>query len=346
MNREEFRNAIVPLSDMEQTLKREGRSNSVINPSIPEHYTQNGEGYYFLTNKEMTGLWMENYNLRSLLKNPVLGNKLRLIIHCRYSKIPMHSDEFISINYVYAGHLTVEFPSGETKVLESGQFYLMNTHIVHAFEVKGEEDLIFGIQIQREFLSKELLFGLSGNGAVVEFLLKTMLGQESEFSYLIADYRNDDRMKNLFEDLFCEYLDLSVCSDKLAEDYMKIFFILLMRSDTSQIKTNTKADVLRILEYINQNYTDCSLGILAEKFHFSEKYLSRLIREKTGMSFMEILTDARMNAASYCLLHTDLSVREIAVQCGYTNQSFFYKKFNEKFGMSPKEYRESLRTKK
>ena len=343
MNREEFRKAVRPLSPAEEKLKKGSRSSSMINPAIPQHYVRNQDGYYFFSNRIMTQMQPEGNVLHSLLRHAELGNKLRLIIHARFSKIPMHSDEFISVNYVYSGHLIVTFPSGETQVLEEGQFYLMNANVVHSFEIRGEEDLVFGIQIQREFLSDELLFGLSGNGVVVDFLLKTMLGQESEFSYLVADYRKDDRMRNLLEDIFCEYLDPSVCSDKLAEDYIKVFFILLMRSDTRQLKTNTRANVLQILEYIHQNYAACSLRTLAEEFHFSEKYLSRLIKEKTGRSFMEILTDARMNAAEHYLLHTDLPIRDVAVQCGYENQSFFYKKFHEKFGMSPREYREALR---
>lgn len=344
MNRETFREAIRPLSPTEEELRANRSSSNRINPAIPQHYVRDREGYYFLSNKIMSQMPTEENTLHTLLKHTILGNKLRLIIHSRFSKIPFHTDEFISVNYVYSGHLSLSFPTGELQILNAGQFYLMNANVVHSFEISSEEDIVFGLQIEREFLNQELLFGLSGNGAVVEFLLKTMLGQETEFSYLIANYAEDDRMRNLFEDIFCEYLDPSYCSEKLVEDYMKVFFILLIRADADVVKINTKADVLRILEYINQNYADCSLRALSEEFHFSEKYLSRLIHEKTGMTYMEILSEAKMNAVTYYLLNTELPIHDIAVQCGYANQSFFYKKFSERYGISPSKFRNAARS--
>lgn len=57
----------------------------------------------------------------------------------------------------------------------------MNTDVVHAFEIESEEDLILGIQIEREFLSKELLYGLSDNGPITDFLVNTLAGKESVF---------------------------------------------------------------------------------------------------------------------------------------------------------------------
>ena len=136
-------------------------------------------------------------------------------------------------------------------------------------------------------------------------------------------------MATLFEDLFCEYFEPSLCSSALVENYVKIFFILLIRSSHSRINMNTKADILAILNYIEAHCADCSLQSLADEFNFNPKYLSALIRKKTGRSFSYLQTDARMRSICYYLKNSGMTIREIAELCGYTNMNFFYRKFKE-----------------
>ena len=49
-----------------------------------------------------------------------------------------------------------------------------------------------------------------------------------------------------------------------------------------------------------------------------------------------------MTQAAYLLSSTTLPVADIIESVGYDNTSYFYRKFKEKYGMSPKEYRERL----
>lgn len=339
MNRETFRQMLIPLTAFEKELQRTKASNALMNQSIRDAYKKDENGYYFFTNQVMAAFCsMTKDPLHATLSHSILKNKLRLIIHARFSKIPFHYDEFISVNYVYSGKLKLQFPDSSF-TLHKGQLFLMNTDIVHSFEIESEDDLILGIQIEKEFLNKELLYGLSGDSPVTDFLINTLIGKESSFSYLITEALENDRMQTLFEDLFCEYFDPSSCSAALVENYVKIFFILLIRTSGSRIKTNTKADLPAILNYIETHSADCSLHTLSEIFHFHPKYLSALIKKKTGHSFLELQTDARMRSVCYYLEHSDLTIREIAEKCGYTNLNSFYEKFRERYGMNPKEFR-------
>ena len=102
---------------------------------------------------------------------------------------------------------------------------------------------------------------------------------------------------------------------------------------------SSKVDILEILNYMQKHCNKCSLDILAEKFHFNAKYLSRLLHEKTGQNFSTLLMEMRFKNICYQLTGTKLSIQEIAENNGFTNQNFFYKKFQEKYGMTPKQYR-------
>ena len=71
-------------------------------------------------------------------------------------------------------------------------------------------------------------------------------------------------------------------------------------------------------------------------------WLSREIKRRTGRNYKELLQARRMSQAAYLLSSTTLPVADIIESVGYDNTSYFYRKFKEKYGMSPKEYRERL----
>lgn len=350
MNREEFQKRIRPLSRLEKLSrdepKRYGRA--LQESHAARRWQKDDKGYYVFSNRGMANMGIEKDMVASdKLHAPIfhggLNDHLRLIIHRRFNEIPFHSTEFISVNYVYSGRLILNFP-GEEKplVLHTGQLIFMNTGVVHSISISSEDDIVLGFQIERDFLSDRLLYGLSGSSAIVDFLLRTMTGEASDFSYLIAGFENDDRIRNLMEDIFCEYMDPGSVSDQLVENYIRVFFTLLVRNQSSLVRMDTRADVLAILNYIEEHCEDITLQKLAEQFSFNSKYLSNLIRKKSGRTFMEILTQARLSRIMFMLKSTDLPVSEIAVRCGYTNMTFFYQKFRERYGCMPKDVRKNI----
>ncbi|QBE97400.1 AraC family transcriptional regulator [Blautia producta] len=346
MNKSEFRELIYPLTHFEEKLRDSNNRTALMERHILEEYQSDDSGYLVLTNQGMkhqseteTDVTLSSI-LRNSLSHPLMQGNLRLIIHSRFSTIPFHSDEFISINYVYSGTLKLRLPKNEQIYqLTKGQYFIMNAEIVHSFEIAGANDIIMGFQIEPSILSNELLYGLQGQNPVVDFLINTLLGHRSDFSYYIASYQRDEQMSTLFEDLFCEYLEPSVCSEELVTCYLKMFFILVLRSSSQHLHQSSKVDILEILNYMQKHCNKCSLDILAEKFHFNAKYLSRLLHEKTGQNFSTLLMEMRFKNICYQLTGTKLSIQEIAENNGFTNQNFFYKKFQEKYGMTPKQYR-------
>lgn len=96
-----------------------------------------------------------------------------------------------------------------------------------------------------------------------------------------------------------------------------------------------------IIEYIRSQYQNDSLSLtsVADHFHLSPAYLSRLIQAQIKMSFSEYLEGLRMQTAKDSLLNTDMSIKDIVTLCGYLNSNTFFKAFKRTFGVSPSEYR-------
>lgn len=99
------------------------------------------------------------------------------------------------------------------------------------------------------------------------------------------------------------------------------------------------APVHEILGYIEKHYRDCTLSQVAEVYGFHPAYLTTLLKEKTGKSFVEHLQSERLYQAAKLLQRTDLTVAEIVEQVGYSNVDFFYRKFKQAEGCTPREYR-------
>ena len=72
-------------------------------------------------------------------------------------------------------------------------------------------------------------------------------------------------------------------------------------------------------------------------------WLSREIKKRTGKTYKELLQNKRMSQAAYLLTSSAVPVTDIIESVGYDNTSYFYRKFRERYGMSPKEYRERNR---
>ena len=94
-----------------------------------------------------------------------------------------------------------------------------------------------------------------------------------------------------------------------------------------------------ILQDIAARPERASLSGLARRYSYSTTYLSELIHERCGMTFTELVTKQRMERAAMLLRATQLPVREVARQVGYSGTSSFYRAFRAQYGCGPAEWR-------
>ena len=109
-----------------------------------------------------------------------------------------------------------------------------------------------------------------------------------------------------------------------------------------QKKTIRHFDVTanQIVAYIREHYQeDLSLDLLADRFHFSTSYISRLIRRCEGINFTEIVTETRLQKAKQLLEDPSLRTLDVGSMVGYHDTSYFIQSFRKRFGVTPNEYR-------
>jgi AraC-like DNA-binding protein len=82
-----------------------------------------------------------------------------------------------------------------------------------------------------------------------------------------------------------------------------------------------------------------SIEEVAGLLNISPSCLAARIRRVTGLSFGELLCEARLLRARELLIYTDKRVSEIAFDCGFEDHAYFSRKFRLEVGMSPLNYR-------
>ncbi|MBV5315965.1 MAG: helix-turn-helix domain-containing protein [Prolixibacteraceae bacterium] len=101
--------------------------------------------------------------------------------------------------------------------------------------------------------------------------------------------------------------------------------------------------IRKVCEYIEQNYQEkIKIKDLAISLNMTETTLSRLMKQRTGRSFVDFVNDYRIGFASRWLTETNQTIAEIAFRCGFYNISNFNRIFRKSKGCTPGMYRENF----
>lgn len=94
------------------------------------------------------------------------------------------------------------------------------------------------------------------------------------------------------------------------------------------------------LHYIQKNYQNPNLSLkeVADVCHLSQCHFSVKFHEYVGFGFAKYLSFYRLQRVCLLLLEQTQTVTEIALQCGFSSMSHFYRLFHHTYGCTPKEY--------
>ncbi len=100
-------------------------------------------------------------------------------------------------------------------------------------------------------------------------------------------------------------------------------------------------------QFISENiHISLSLNTISDKFHINKNYLSRIYKERTGMTLGERILSKKMEKSIQLLTLTDKKAYEIAEVVGYNDPNYFGNTFKKYTGKSISEFRKEQRTKK
>ena len=173
-------------------------------------------------------------------------------------------------------------------------------------------------------------------------------------------------MGQVCEDKFKNSKQLKLSLKKVIEDEEKISqifmsvkevpkqvldsYILIMRviaeyaTQTNRIFYGNDSQAALVMKYLKQNYSSkITLSLLSEKFSCSQSILIKCFKKEYSTTIMTALMNIRLEKSAQDLEKSRLSVKEIACNCGFSEQNYFSKAFAKKYKCSPSEYRRNRR---
>ena len=266
------------------------------------------------------------------------GKLIAIRPHTRFIAFPEHTHDYVEMVYMCAGE-TRHTVNGNGITLRQGELLMLGQNAHQSIEAAGEKDIAVNFIVRPAFFSGTLPFLGEEETPLRRFVVSCLTG-ENEAGYLLFHVADLLPVQNLIENLLFTLLEDIPNKRGILQMTMGLLFAQLMNhTEALQFETQEQNVVVAVLRYLEENYRDGSLTEIAGRLHYELTSLSRLIRQKTGKNYTELLQEKRLSQAAWLLRNTDRKVDEIAIAVGYENISYFHRLFAARFGLSPRNYR-------
>ncbi len=159
--------------------------------------------------------------------------------------------------------------------------------------------------------------------------------------------------RKIYEDIFKQlyaYYDTALDKHRLLMQSRILELIYLLCDHTSkqgfQSKSSNKEMIEKVIKYIKANLaSDLSLNTVAEYASFSPIHFHNCFKRSTGKTLREFVEEQRLQKAINLLISTDMTLSEIAYECGFSSQSYFSSVFKQKMKTTPRKYAKEIQQK-
>lgn len=277
---------------------------------------------------------------KKLLHNDELINIRK---HTRFIDFPEHKHNYIEMAYILQGEMIQKIKGKEIR-LKKGEIIFLNQHITHEIKASSKEDIIINFIIKPEFF-EYILNLIDKENIISKFLFSTIYGGSRKGEYICFYVGNIKNVQNIIEQVINEIINMSTLGKSKIKFLVGLLLIELLNNPQSIVSySEENYDIklmMEILKYIDESYEEANLTKLCETLHQQDYKICKLIKKNTGLTFKELVQEKRIEKAIELLKSTDYAIEDIIRRVGYENDSYFYRIFKKKFGLSPKEYKKS-----
>ena len=254
-------------------------------------------------------------------------------------RTPLHTHDCVELLYVARGRL-LESIAGRDEEFQAGEIALIDPHSQHGEYLFAEDAQIVFVNIATAFLDRSLL-ARAADAQAHRFVKEVILSRKEAFHFVrFVPKAEGGRLPHVLERLMAELRERRPGYVHLAQGLVeRLLYLLpveyqlsLSQSEQEELRRRLFEDVRR---YLQRHYASVALSDLCREFHYQADYFHRLIRRYTGLTYVGLLQDIRLEKAREWLRTTSLPVERIARDVGYANLGYFYRLFQRKYGQTP-----------
>jgi len=236
-----------------------------------------------------------------------------------------HSEvEFL---YVKAGSLLLEHGE-ELITINEGEIFIISDNIPHTYvEIKQESELlIVKVNMDKLWRYQESLADFERDKSSI-----LLVNASEEIRY---------HFEEMIEADYGAYTDLFVTA-KAYELFAGVQSGKILGVEKKEAKSIESSNIVfQIRDFLIKNLTEeLTLDALADHLGLSKNHCSRIIKEKTTLSFTEYLNHLRIKEAESLLADTDKAIFEICYESGFNSIQSFNRNFKKYASISPSQYR-------
>ena len=252
------------------------------------------------------------------------------------SGVLAHWHKSLEISYTMSGKISKFTIAGTVHETNTGDILVINSNEVHSIWDEHNKTKALSLIFPYAFIKSEIpdydnkSFRLTNRSAFTE-LQREKLAE----------------LRSLLDRYFVVMESEGAAQARLLLKGMLYQILFLLDTYFSVPKTEKNRGIASlplisaITEYIDENLDkDLAVDKLAASFHLSYTYLCRLFKKETGSTIHSYIVEQRLNKAVKLLMFTDKNIRYIVDACGFPNQKSFASAFKNKYGLTPKRYRD------
>ncbi len=253
--------------------------------------------------------------------------------------LPAHAHATHEIIYVERGRVEI-CVGGRDYAAEGPSLVFISRLESHSITVRSEDYRRYYLCLSPAALEKR----------IKSYTLLSLLStRPQEFSHVLDVSEEREEVTRLFSRIIDEFNGSSPFREDMEALLVNELLVLIYRKRPSLFSEDNSKSISVVWQiqrrFEEEPQGDFSLDDLADKYHISKYYLSRLFKKNTGYSPMQYLMMCRLAVARELLEETDKSISEVVWRAGFSDGSNFSRYFKAHTGMTPEEYRKNRRQK-
>lgn len=264
--------------------------------------------------------------------------------HTRFVHFPIHRHNYIEIIYMCSGETTHIINGNTTITLQMGELLFLNQNVTQEILPAGENDVAVNFMVLPEFFDKVVTM-IEEENVLRDFLIGSLKQDKSLVDFLHCQVTDILPIQNLIENMIWSIVNKQPNNRNINQTTMGLLFLQLINytetMNQNDPRPHDQSIILSVMRYIEDTYKTGTLEEISNILKQPDYYISKMLKFHTGYTFKNLLQTKRLNQSAFLLSTTTLTIEDIIDVVGYNNSSYFHRIFRERFGMTPKTYRET-----
>lgn len=252
--------------------------------------------------------------------------------------VPLHWHEEAELTLITQGHFTCTIQL-ENCIVKEGDLVFAPPQVLHGFRYEGESATSRTYVFHMNFLG-----AANPDRCTMRYLAPISNQKLTPPAVIHPDHPIYDRALALFQDMNRAWEGREPGYELILKaDLLTIVALLLPYCVKDSADLTLRAEhaekIKTALEFMESHYgEEIAIVDIANACYFSQYHFMRFFKKHMGVSCGDYLKNLRLEKAARAFASGSGAILDVAMESGFRNLSYFYREFQKKYGVTPKQF--------